>query len=45
MEALLDETLDTFIQVTVPANALILKITDRTPTILQPEDWATWLGR
>jgi len=39
-----DETLDTFIQVTVPANALIAKITDRMPAILQPENWATWLG-
>ncbi len=39
-----DETLDTFIQVTTPANALIAKITDRMPTILQLEDWATWLG-
>ncbi len=38
------ETLDTFIQVTTPANALISKITDRMPAILQPEDWATWLG-
>lgn len=35
------ETLDTFIQVTTPANALISKITDRMPAILQPEDWAT----
>jgi putative SOS response-associated peptidase YedK len=38
------ETLDTFIQVTTPANTLISKITDRMPAILQPEDWATWLG-
>lgn len=38
------EALDTFIQVTTPANALISKITDRMPAILQPEDWATWLG-
>ncbi len=38
------EELDTFIQVTTPANALISKITDRMPAILQPEDWATWLG-
>jgi putative SOS response-associated peptidase YedK len=29
--------------VTTPANALISKITDRMPAILQPEDWATWL--
>ncbi|MBS0250253.1 MAG: SOS response-associated peptidase family protein [Proteobacteria bacterium] len=39
-----DETLDTFIQVTTPANALISKITDRMPAILQPEDWEAWLG-
>jgi putative SOS response-associated peptidase YedK len=38
------ETLDTFIQVTTLANALISTITDRMPAILQPEDWATWLG-
>lgn len=39
-----DETLDTFIQVTTPANALISKTTDRMPAILQPEDWEVWLG-
>ena len=33
-----------FIQVTVPANALVSKITDRMPAILQPEDWPVWLG-
>lgn len=38
------ETLDTFIQVTTPANALISKITDRMPAILEPDDWAIWLG-
>jgi putative SOS response-associated peptidase YedK len=38
------ETLDTFIQVTTPANAVISRITDRMPAILPPEDWATWLG-
>ncbi len=38
------EELNTFIQVTTPANALISKITDRMPAILQTEDWATWLG-
>ena len=38
------ETLDTFIQVTTLANALISRITDRMSAILQPEDWATWLG-
>jgi len=39
-----NETLEIFIQVTTPANALIAKITDRMPAILQPQDWATWLG-
>lgn len=39
-----DETLNSFIQVTTPANALISKITDRMPAILQPEDWEVWLG-
>jgi putative SOS response-associated peptidase YedK len=38
------ETLDTFVQVTTAANALISRITDRMPAILPPEDWATWLG-
>ena len=38
------ETLQTFIQVTVPANPLILRITDRMPAILRPEDWPLWLG-
>lgn len=38
------EELDTFIQVTTPANPLIGKITDRMPAILQPEDWEVWLG-
>jgi putative SOS response-associated peptidase YedK len=38
------EMLDTFIQVTTPANAPIAKITDRMPAILRDEDWATWLG-
>jgi putative SOS response-associated peptidase YedK len=33
-----------FIQVTVPANALIAKITDRMPAILRQEDWPVWLG-
>jgi hypothetical protein len=33
-----------FIQVTTPANALISRITDRMPAILQPWDWATWWG-
>lgn len=38
------ERLTTFIQVTVPANALIAPVTDRMPAILPPETWATWLG-
>lgn len=38
------ETLETFIQVTTPANALISRITDRMPAILPREAWATWLG-
>jgi putative SOS response-associated peptidase YedK len=38
------EALDTFIQVTTPANNLISRITDRMPAILPPEDWETWLG-
>ncbi|MDP3494181.1 MAG: SOS response-associated peptidase family protein [Hyphomonadaceae bacterium] len=33
-----------FIQVTVPANDLVSKITDRMPAILQPDDWSAWLG-
>ncbi len=39
-----DETLETFIQVTVPANELISRITDRMPAILPRESWAAWLG-
>lgn len=38
------ETLQTFVQVTVPANALISRITDRMPAILPRETWPTWLG-
>lgn len=38
------DTLQTFIQVTTPANALISAITDRMPAILQPNDWPLWLG-
>lgn len=34
----------TFIQVTVPANALVSKVTDRMPAILTQEDWPVWLG-
>ena len=38
------ETLETFIQVTTPANALISPITDRMPAILPRETWGLWLG-
>lgn len=38
------ESLETFIQVTTPANVLISRITDRMPAILRPDDWPTWLG-
>lgn len=38
------ETLETFVQVTTPANALISRITDRMPAILPREAWPTWLG-
>lgn len=38
------ERLDTFIQVTTPANALISRITDRMPAILPREAWGPWLG-
>ena len=38
------ETLATFVQVTVPANKLIARITDRMPAILPREAWAMWLG-
>lgn len=34
----------TFIQVTVPANALVSKVTDRMPAILPFADWPVWLG-
>lgn len=33
-----------FVQVTVPANALISEITDRMPLILEEEDLPVWLG-
>jgi putative SOS response-associated peptidase YedK len=39
-----EEMLLTFAMATTPANALIAKVTDRMPAILQPEDWPTWLG-
>jgi putative SOS response-associated peptidase YedK len=38
------QTLDTFVMVTVPPNALISRITDRMPAILPRETWAAWLG-
>lgn len=38
------ETLETFVQVTVPANALISRITDRMPAILPRGTWPAWLG-
>jgi len=38
------EDLLTFVMVTTPANKLISRITDRMPAIIQPEQWATWLG-
>lgn len=33
-----------FIQITVPANPLISKITDRMPAVLHENDWPVWLG-
>lgn len=36
--------LSTFVMVTVAANTLISSITDRMPAVIQPEDWAKWLG-
>lgn len=35
---------DEFVQVTVPANALISEITDRMPLLLEDEDLPVWLG-
>ncbi|HEY1631208.1 MAG TPA: SOS response-associated peptidase family protein [Rhizomicrobium sp.] len=34
----------TFTMVTTPANALIGAITDRMPAVLDPKDYAAWLG-
>jgi putative SOS response-associated peptidase YedK len=34
----------TFVMVTTPPNPLIAKITDRMPAVIQPKDWALWLG-
>lgn len=39
-----NEALDTFIQLTVPANSLIARVTDRMPALLAPADWPVWLG-
>jgi putative SOS response-associated peptidase YedK len=39
-----DGVVPCFIQLTVPANPLVAKITDRMPAILRAEDWPTWLG-
>jgi putative SOS response-associated peptidase YedK len=38
------QTLETFVQVTAPANALIARISDRMPVILPREAWSAWLG-
>lgn len=38
------EVLQTFVQVTTPANVLISRITDRMPAILPRDVWPTWLG-
>ncbi len=34
----------TFAMVTVPANPLIVTITDRMPAVIMSEDWGAWLG-
>ena len=39
-----EELMDTFVQVTTPANALISRITDRMPAILPRAVWPLWLG-
>lgn len=39
-----DGVVPCFIQLTVPANPLVAKITDRMPAILREEDRALWLG-
>jgi putative SOS response-associated peptidase YedK len=36
--------LETFAMVTVPPNTLIATITDRMPAMIQPHQWAKWLG-
>ena len=35
----------TFVMVTTPPNPLIARITDRMPAVIQPRDWALWLGQ
>lgn len=34
----------TFVMVTTPPNALVGKITDRMPAVIQRSDWGMWLG-
>jgi putative SOS response-associated peptidase YedK len=34
----------TFVMLTVPANALIARVTDRMVAVLRQEDWPVWLG-
>jgi putative SOS response-associated peptidase YedK len=34
----------TFVMVTTPPNPLIARITDRMPAVIEPKDWAVWLG-
>jgi putative SOS response-associated peptidase YedK len=38
------EVVRTYCIITVPANATVAPIHDRMPLILEPEDWAIWLG-
>ncbi len=42
--ALADKELFACVQITVPANQLISRITDRMPAFLAQEDWPQWLG-
>jgi putative SOS response-associated peptidase YedK len=34
----------TFVMVTVPANPLLARVTDRMPAVIAPDHWAAWLG-
>jgi putative SOS response-associated peptidase YedK len=34
----------TFAMVTVPANPLLARVTDRMPAVIAPEHWSAWLG-